>query len=164
MSVDILGTNCDQCRSMVQCCFMSTETVRLIRTERPGLPPWLSHSSWSLKCDMMQFCLIYADQYNCIIRIYLIRREMELSSHSWTDLLSCCWVAPQQSLFRTLSLSLCSAQLLKEQVAEYTSRQSSEAVWKSRWPSWAFRPIEPYGFCGRKATLNHASALVTVCP
>ena len=22
---------------------------------------------------------------------------------------------------------------------------------------------EPYGFCGRKATLNHASALVTVC-
>ena len=30
-------------------------------------------------------------------------------------------------------------------------------VWKSRWPSWAFRPNEPYGFCGRKAaTLNHA--------
>ena len=45
-----------------------------------------------------------------------------------------------------------------------TSRQSSGAVWKSRWPSWAFRPNEPYGFCGRKATLNHASALVTVCP
>ena len=42
--------------------------------------------------------------------------------------------------------------------------QSSGAVWKSRWPSWAFRPNEPYGFCGRKATLNHTSALVTVCP
>ena len=26
------------------------------------------------------------------------------------------------------------------------------------------RPNEPYGFCGRKATLNHAYALVTVCP
>ena len=39
MSVDILGTNCDQCRSMVQCCFTSTETVRLIRTESPGRPP-----------------------------------------------------------------------------------------------------------------------------
>ena len=25
------------------------------------------------------------------------------------------------------------------------------AVRKSRWPSWAFRPNEPYGFCGRKA-------------
>ena len=34
--------------------------------------------------------------------------------------------------------------------------QSAGAVWKSRWPSWAFRPNEPYGFCGRKATLNHA--------
>ena len=25
--VDILGTNCDQCLSMVQCCFTSTKTV-----------------------------------------------------------------------------------------------------------------------------------------
>ena len=39
--------------------------------------------------------------------------------------------------------------------------QSSGGVWKSRWPSWAPRPNEPYGFCGRKATLNHAHALVT---
>ena len=30
--VDILGTNCDQCVSMVQCCFTSTETIRLVRT------------------------------------------------------------------------------------------------------------------------------------
>ena len=42
--------------------------------------------------------------------------------------------------------------------------ESSGAVWKSRCPSWAFRPNEPYGFCGRKATSNRASALVTVCP
>ena len=48
MSVDILGTDCDQCRGMVQCCFTSTETVRLIRTESPGRPPRLSHSSWTL--------------------------------------------------------------------------------------------------------------------
>ena len=33
--VDIFGTNCDQCVSMVQCCFTSTETVRLIRTGEP---------------------------------------------------------------------------------------------------------------------------------
>ena len=61
MSADILlGTNCDQCRSTVQCCFMSTETVRLIRTESTGQSPWLSHSSrtlpawkccWSLLCS-----------------------------------------------------------------------------------------------------------------
>ena len=29
---DIFGTNCDQCVCMVQCCFTSTETIRLIRT------------------------------------------------------------------------------------------------------------------------------------
>ena len=28
-------------------------------------------------------------------------------------------------------------------------------MWKSRWPSWAPRPNEPYGSCGRKAKLNH---------
>ena len=33
MSVDILGTSQDQCRSMVQYSFMSTETRRLIRTQ-----------------------------------------------------------------------------------------------------------------------------------
>ena len=43
--VDILRTNCDQCVCMVQCCFTSTETIRLIRTESPGRPPRLSHSS-----------------------------------------------------------------------------------------------------------------------
>ena len=48
MSVDILKTNRGQCRSMIQCCFTSTETVRLIRTESPGRPPQLSHSSWTL--------------------------------------------------------------------------------------------------------------------
>ena len=41
MSVDVLGANRDQCLSMVQCCFTSTETVSLIRTESPGRPPRL---------------------------------------------------------------------------------------------------------------------------
>ena len=41
MSVDILGTNCDQCRSTVQYYFTSTETIRLVRTESPGRPPRL---------------------------------------------------------------------------------------------------------------------------
>ena len=41
---------------------------------------------------------------------------------------------------------------------------SSGAVWESRWPSWAVRPNEPSGFRGRKAVLNHASALVSACP
>ena len=41
---------------------------------------------------------------------------------------------------------------------------SSGAVWESRWSSWAVCPNEPSGFRGRKAILNHASALVTTCP
>ena len=48
MSVDILGTSCDQCRSMVQCSFTSTESRRLVRTDSPGRPPRLSHSSTAL--------------------------------------------------------------------------------------------------------------------
>ena len=48
MSSDILGTSCEQCRSMVQYSFTSTETRRLIRTDNPGRPPRLSHSSWTM--------------------------------------------------------------------------------------------------------------------
>ena len=54
ISVNILGTNCDQCWSTVQCCFTSTETVRLVRTESPGRPPRLSHSSWTLKWKFVE--------------------------------------------------------------------------------------------------------------
>ena len=46
--VDLLGTNCEQCVCMVQCCFTSTETIRFIRTGSPGRPPRLSRSSWTL--------------------------------------------------------------------------------------------------------------------
>ena len=38
------------------------------------------------------------------------------------------------------------------------------AVWKSRWPTWAVCPDEPYGFRWCKAILNHAHALVSACP
>ena len=48
MSVDILGTSGDQCRSMVQYSFTSTETRRFVRTDSPGRPPRLSHSSWTI--------------------------------------------------------------------------------------------------------------------
>ena len=48
MSVDILGTNWDQCRSMVQYSFTSTEARRLVRTDSPGQPPRLSDSFWTM--------------------------------------------------------------------------------------------------------------------
>ena len=42
MSVDILGTSWDQCRSMVQHSFTSTETRRFVTTDSPGRPTRLS--------------------------------------------------------------------------------------------------------------------------
>ena len=45
-----------------------------------------------------------------------------------------------------------------------TKIHSSGAAWESRWTSWAVRPNKPAGFRGRKAILNHASALVSACP
>ena len=52
MSVDILETSWDQCRSMVQYSFTSTETRRLVRTDSPGRPTRLSHSSWTMRTDV----------------------------------------------------------------------------------------------------------------
>ena len=57
--VDILGTNCDQCVCMVQCCFTSTETIRLIRTGSPGRPPRLPHSSWALSRSWHRYIPLY---------------------------------------------------------------------------------------------------------
>ena len=65
MSADILGTNCD--RSTVQFCFTSTETVRLIRTQSPGRPPRLSHSSSTLiKVDGWFFNKIIMHPYEVV--------------------------------------------------------------------------------------------------
>ena len=43
-------------------------------------------------------------------------------------------------------------------------RFRAQELCESRWPSWAVRPNEPYGFRGRKAILNHAHPLVSACP
>ena len=67
MSVDILGTSWDQCQSMVQYSFTSTETRRLVRTDRPGRPPRLSHSSWTMiRLDSNDFGFIWAGVSNMV--------------------------------------------------------------------------------------------------
>ena len=48
MSSDVGRHSWDQCMSMVQYCFTSTDTIRLVRTDSPGRSPRLSHSSWTL--------------------------------------------------------------------------------------------------------------------
>ena len=59
MSADILGTSWDQCRSMVQCSFTSTETRRLVRTDSSGRPPRLSHSSWTIFWNVLCVWILY---------------------------------------------------------------------------------------------------------
>ena len=57
MSVDVSGTSWDQCRSMVQYSFTSTKTRRLVRTDSPGRPHRLSHSSWTMDSWMIRWRL-----------------------------------------------------------------------------------------------------------
>ena len=69
MSVDILETSWDQCRSMIQYSFTSTETRRLVRTNSPGRPPRLSHSSWTMTL-----------QVHPVKTVYLFSREIRCVS------------------------------------------------------------------------------------
>ena len=55
MSVDIWGTSCDQCQSMVQYSFTSTETKRLVRTDSPGRP---RHIPGGKNKPHICFCLV----------------------------------------------------------------------------------------------------------
>ena len=62
------------------------------------------------------------------------------------------------------TIILCACSFFYFRSVLYHLVHSSGAVWESRWPSWAVHPNEPSGFRGRKAILNHASALVSACP
>ena len=73
MSVDILGTSWDQCLSMVSYSFTSTETIRLVRTDSPGRPPRLSHSSWTrIERDKRRISITGCPQLplRCAILVY----------------------------------------------------------------------------------------------
>ena len=74
MSVDILGTGCDQCRSTVQYSFTSTETRRLVRTDGPGRPPRLSHSSWTMLNKSCSF-----DPFMCLDLLKQRKKKEEVS-------------------------------------------------------------------------------------
>ena len=81
---------------------------------------------------------------------------------TWTMPMSAFVSSPSQSVFLTDTFFSTNPHYFF--VALCLMKQSSGAVWKSRWSSWAFRPNEPYGFRGCKAMLNHAHALVSACP
>ena len=71
--VDILVTNCDQCLSMVQCCFTSTETVRFIREGRRG--PGREIIYLSLHCHHQNSSCIKMDSDEGRFYVSLIVRD-----------------------------------------------------------------------------------------
>ena len=86
------------------------------------------------------------------------------AKHAYTDLTYVAFIEPCFGIGHNLSL-IC--QMTSEDIKHQliiTILHCSGAVWESRWPSWAVRHNEPSGFRGRKAILNHASALVSACP
>ena len=78
MSVDILGSSWDQCRSTVQYSFTSTETRRLVRTDSPGRPPRLSHSLWTVCC-----CYWWSLLYSAILRSRADSLRSHVILHEW---------------------------------------------------------------------------------
>ena len=96
MSVDILRTSWDQCRSMVQYSFTSMETRRLMRTDSPGRPPWLSHSSWTMMLEPKLIVILYKTELLwtwCVcenmFNIFLFQEKLSVAAFSYTHVCSC---------------------------------------------------------------------------
>ena len=81
MSVDILGTSWDQCRSMVQCCFTSVVTKRLVRTDSPGWPPRLSHSSWTMRPRALDHCFFLKEHCSHVYTKLVRQRSWWLAEY-----------------------------------------------------------------------------------
>ena len=113
MSADILGTSCDQCRSMVQYSFTSTETKRLVRTDNPGRPPRLSHSSWTMIHLYQRVFILYWILWVGVQWRYWNRGVMRSVLQLFIGLCaSWMFVAPKQAVMPNqcgilLSLSVC---------------------------------------------------------
>ena len=65
MSVDILGTSCDQYQSTVQLIFTSTETRRLVRTDSPDIL-LSSHTAPELCVVFCAVCGLCSQRQLCI--------------------------------------------------------------------------------------------------
>ena len=106
MSVDILGTSWDQCRSVDQYSFTSTEARRLVRTDSPGLPPRLSRSSWT-----MIVCLLVIEHFivqrNATFYLYCILYSCPLPNIQWYCMFTYRHVSLPQTWMPVYSVSCC---------------------------------------------------------
>ena len=134
-----------------------------VSTKREAYP--YVHQTWILPCVQQTLILL------CVHEVWSLRRAHQ----GWS--LPCVWPARDIPCYHQAWNLPCvhqtwnypmyfalSSPLYKRETSQVSNNHSSGAVWESRWPSWAVRPNEPSGFRGRKDLLNHASALVSVCP
>ena len=75
---------------MAQYSFTSTETRRLVRTNSPGQPPGLSHSSWTMtrlwKYESIYICMLHSF---CGMATLVISLVLHAASLSWVVWCSC---------------------------------------------------------------------------
>ena len=109
------------------------------------LPMWCGNKNWSHKQSSQ------SHPANCIC-------QCTTAQAGWPP------PPPSVQLGHTTTTESRTTMVFKKTRDKKTGTHSSGAVWESRWTSWAVRPNEPSGFRGRKDLLNHASALVSVCP
>ena len=130
MSVDVLGENCDHAMP-VQCCFTSTETVRLIRTESPGRPPRLWHSSWTLGTPL---------------RVSALKVDSERKSHAAPS--NRTHVSPTtENRYRKLDRQ---REWMNERTKERPRKEQMEKITKWRWGHCHLHSV----ICLLKKTLN----------
>ena len=127
MSVDILGTSCDQCQSMVQYIFTSTETRRLVRTDSPGRPPRLSHQLLNYEANLISG-IISGPIFVMWLMIAYIALFSALLSRPTALACGSTWVTGfLKRVFLTIHRS-----------GELTALASTEVVYLQRWhpPKW----------------------------
>ena len=165
MSVDVLGTSCDQCWSMVQCSFTSTEARRLVRTDSPGHQPRLSHSLWTL---------IATDDDDDEVMLNVLRCRLTYWGQAVTNVEAWFNVAlrprkPEGSLGRTAQDGHLDSHTAPEQWTTYDDDDElmlnvlrcrltywGQAVTNAEaWFNIALRPRKPEGSLGRTAQDGH---------
>ena len=156
MSADILGTSWDQCRSMVQYSFTSTKTRRLVRTDSPGQPPRLSHSSWTIWNNL-------EDGARCTLYLYWKRSRLLSSRFSSRFGLLTYLGDAQDSCFRSENSEStgyraagweCDARVAPAAAAEAGDTCCLHPACRNSWPCrllegywWASRCLHPLSSC-----------------
>ena len=128
---------------MVQCCFTSTETVRLIRTGSPGRPPRLSHSSRKVWEEGGR---VYTYRYTVTTRV---RESIYLSLHCHHQIDSCIKMGSDASHF---NVSL----IVRDKVTRRCRSQTTTFLKRRESRSG----IEPRPFCSPALLLGQTGSPV----